>query len=107
MERKISRKKFIADSFLLGAGGTMLLSGFLFKEKEIVMTVNGPLEAERMGFVLTHEHIMADFIGAEKYSKSRYSVAEVVEVALPFLKDAKAKGVNTFIDFFQNNFSIR
>lgn len=97
MERKISRKKFIANSFLAGAS-TLLLQGFRVKEKEIVMTVNGPLEAENMGFTLTHEHVMADFIGVEKYSKSRYNADEVFEVALPFIKDVKAKGVDTFID---------
>ena len=97
MEQKISRKKFIADSIMLSAG-TILLSGFRFKEKEMVMTVNGPVEAARMGFTLTHEHIMADFIGAEKYSKSRYQADEVFEVALPFVKEVKAKGVDTFID---------
>src|SRR5215216_6636415 len=97
MELKISRKKFIADSFLAGAG-TVLLPGFLPKEKDMVMTVNGPMEAQKMGFTLTHEHIMADFIGAEKYSKSRYNADEVFEVALPFVRDVKAKGVDTFID---------
>jgi len=97
MKRKISRKKFITDSVLLGAG-TMLLSGFLPKEKEMIMTVNGPLEAEKLGFTLTHEHIMADFIGAAKYSRSRYDADEVFEVALPFVKEAKAKGADAFID---------
>jgi predicted metal-dependent phosphotriesterase family hydrolase len=97
MERKISRKQFIESSFLASAGA-LLLPTFLTKEKEIVMTVNGPMEANKIGFTLTHEHIMADFIGAEKYSKSRYNADEVFEVALPFVKDAKAKGVDTFID---------
>jgi phosphotriesterase-related protein len=98
MEKKISRKKFITDSFTLGAG-TFLLSGFISNTAgEKVMTVNGWLEAQQMGFTLTHEHIMADFIGAEKFSKSRFDENEVVEVALPFVKDIKAKGVHTFID---------
>jgi len=64
----------------------------------MVMTVNGPINPQQMGFTLTHEHVMADFIGAEKYSKSRYNAGEVFETALPFIKDVKAKGVDTFID---------
>ncbi|HTE00065.1 MAG TPA: hypothetical protein VK668_12305 [Mucilaginibacter sp.] len=96
METKISRKKFIADGLCVSAG-CLLLPGFIQK-KEMVMTVNGPIESQNMGFTLTHEHIMADFIGAEKYSKSRYNADEVFEVALPFVKDVKAKGVDTFID---------
>ncbi|HZJ60523.1 MAG TPA: hypothetical protein VFD24_09615, partial [Chitinophagaceae bacterium] len=53
---------------------------------------------QKMGFTLTHEHVMADFIGAEKFSKSRYNSDEVFETSLPFIKDIKAKGVDTFID---------
>ena len=97
MKSKISRRKFIEHGFLASAGA-LLLPRFLTSEKEIVMTVNGPVEANKLGFTLTHEHIMADFIGAEKYSKSRYNADEVFEVALPFVKDVKAKGVDTFVD---------
>ena len=97
MQRKISRKKFISDSFLAGTGALML-PRFIAEQKEMVMTVNGPIDMQKMGFTLTHEHVMADFIGAEQYSKSRYNADEVFETALPFLKDVKAKGVDTFID---------
>src|SRR6185369_1287902 len=97
MHKKISRKKFIADSFVTGAG-VLLLPRFIAEEKEIVMTVNGAIDAQQMGFTLTHEHVMADFIGAEKFSKDRYNADEVFNTALPFVKDAKAKGVDTFID---------
>jgi phosphotriesterase-related protein len=97
MQRKISRKKFIHDGFLVGAGA-FILRRILTKEKEIVMTVNGPIDPQQMGFTLTHEHVMADFIGAEQFSKSRYNADEVFQTALPFLKDVKAKGVDTFID---------
>ena len=97
MQRKISRKRFIRDSFLASAGALML-PRIIAQEKEIVMTVNGPIDAQKMGFTLTHEHVMADFIGAEKFSKSRYNANEVFETALPFIKDVKAKGVDTFSD---------
>lgn len=97
MREKISRKKFIHDSFLASAGA-FILPRIPGEEREIVMTVNGPLDVQNMGFTLTHEHVMADFIGAEKFSKDRYNADEVFETALPFVKDARAKGVDTFID---------
>jgi phosphotriesterase-related protein len=97
MHRKISRKKFITDSFLAGTGA-LILPRFLGKEKEIVMTVNGPIDAQKMGFTLTHEHVMADFIGAGQSSKNRYNADEVFEIALPYVKEAKTKGIDTFID---------
>jgi len=95
--QRISRKKFITDSFLAGAGAFML-PRLISEEKEKIMTVNGPIDPQKMGFTLTHEHVMADFIGAEKFSKSRYNSDEVFETSLPFIKDIKAKGVDTFID---------
>ena len=95
--QRISRKKFITDSFLAGAGAFML-PRLISEEKEMIMTVNGPIDPQKMGFTLTHEHVMADFIGAEKFSKSRYNSDEVFETSLPFIKDIKAKGVDTFID---------
>ena len=95
--QRISRKKFITDSLLAGAGAFML-PRFITEEKEMIMTVNGLIDSQKMGFTLTHEHVMADFIGAEKFSKSRYNSDEVFATALPFIKDIKAKGVDTFID---------
>ena len=93
----LTRKEFITNSLILGAGA-LLLPACLPLDKPVVMTVNGPVEADRMGFTLTHEHVMADFIGAAGYSKSRYDADEVFNVALPFMKDVKAKGTDTFID---------
>lgn len=97
MKPQISRKKFIGDT-LFASAGTLLLPAFGAKEKDIVMTVSGPVDAQKTGFTLTHEHVMVDFIGAGKISKSRYNADEVLEVALPFMKAAKMKGVDTFID---------
>jgi predicted metal-dependent phosphotriesterase family hydrolase len=97
MSRKISRKQFIRNSFLAGTSA-LLWPEFRRVAGETVMSVKGPLETNKMGFTLTHEHIMADFIGAAKFSKSRYNAEEVFTVALPFVKDAKVKGVDTFID---------
>jgi phosphotriesterase-related protein len=97
MERKISRKKFIKNSFLAGAGA-LLLPEFKLFATDTVMTVKGPIETSKMGFTLTHEHVMADFIGAAKFNKSRYNGEEVYNVALPFIKEARVKGVDTFID---------
>ena len=62
------------------------------------MTVNGPKDADTLGLILAHEHVLADFIGAEQYSKSRYDANEVYNVALPFLLDLKKTGCNTFMD---------
>ncbi len=94
---KTSRRKFIFSGVLMSAG-TILLPGFLSKASGKIMTVNGMIPSEKMGFTLVHEHVMVDFIGASDASKSRYNVDDVIKVASPFLKDIKARGVQTFID---------
>ena len=63
-----------------------------------VITVSGPISPRAMGLTLPHEHVMADFIGADKTGKHRYRPDEVVSTMLPYLTDARAQGVQTFVD---------
>lgn len=51
-----------------------------------------------MGFTLPHEHVMVDFIGADKTGKHRYTQPDVVETMLPYLKEIAGLGVRTFVD---------
>jgi len=68
------------------------------KDKEKIMTVGGAIDADAMGFALTHEHILVDFIGAGKVSKERYDASEVYKIAMAHLVDLKKSGCKTFID---------
>jgi predicted metal-dependent phosphotriesterase family hydrolase len=94
-----SRRKFIQQSSLALAG-SLLMPAFVNSDlnEGMVMTVNGPIQPAQMKFTLSHEHVLADFIGAEKYSKDRYNADEVFATALPFLRDVKSRGCITFID---------
>jgi phosphotriesterase-related protein len=65
---------------------------------EIIMTVNGPIQPAEMKIALTHEHILADFIGAKEYSRDRYNADEVYARALPLVEDVKRRGCSTFVD---------
>ena len=64
----------------------------------IIQTVLGAIPASSLGFTLPHEHIMVDFIGAEKTNRSRWDSNEVVAVMRPFLLAAKQRGVCGFVD---------
>ena len=68
------------------------------EEKPIIMTVTGPIDASQMGVSQTHEHILVDFIGADKVDPNRYNRRKVVEKVLPFLMETKAYGVKTLIE---------
>jgi phosphotriesterase-related protein len=96
-DRSPGRRRFVQDS-ALSLAGLCLLPGYFTQglSKDIVHTVNGPIAAGNMGFALTHEHILVDFIGADKQSKDRYNADEVYNTALPHLEALKATGCSTF-----------
>ncbi|HDY87865.1 MAG TPA: phosphotriesterase, partial [bacterium] len=68
------------------------------KEKGFIQTVTGNISISEMGFTLPHEHVMCDFIGADKVSKNRYEPDEVIAAICPNLEEIKKLGVKTFID---------
>ncbi len=63
-----------------------------------IQTVCGPVDPADLGPTLTHEHILVDFIGAEKVSPSRYDADEVFTIMLPYLLAAKAAGIRTIFE---------
>lgn len=66
----------------------------------IVMTVNGPVPASSLGTVLSHEHIMVDFEGAATAKlPDRYNPVDVFNTVLPYLRQIKQLGCDTFFDF--------
>lgn len=64
----------------------------------MIYTVLGPIAESDLGITLMHEHIMVDYIGADGVSKDRYSLSEVVETMLPYLKELKKAGCQTLVD---------
>jgi phosphotriesterase-related protein len=65
---------------------------------DLIMTVNGPVQSKKMGQTLEHEHILVDFIGADSTGYFRWNREAVEKKVLPYLLEAREKGVNTFID---------
>lgn len=63
-----------------------------------VMTVLGAISPEEMGVTLPHEHVLVDFIGADKVSPDRYDADETFEVILPFLEQIQKLGCRTFVE---------
>ena len=51
-----------------------------------------------MGLTLIHEHILVDFIGADKISSERWERAKVVAKMLPYLQNLKRLGVKTLVE---------
>jgi len=98
----VSRRKFIEWAAASFAGAVV---GAHPSEVECnagrapkVMTVAGEVSAAELGVVLPHEHVMVDFVGADKVSKDRYDRDEVFRATLPHLKSAHALGVKTLVE---------
>jgi phosphotriesterase-related protein len=51
-----------------------------------------------MGTTLVHEHVLVDFIGAEKVSRARYDADEVFRTVLPHLLDLQKRGCKTLFE---------
>jgi phosphotriesterase-related protein len=64
----------------------------------MIQTVLGPIAPEKFGFALPHEHIMVDFVGAEKTGRERWKVEEVVAAIRPNLMQLKERGITGFVD---------
>ena len=62
------------------------------------MTVSGPVAAGSLGFVLPHEHVLVDFIGAAKVSPDRYDADQVFSVVVSHLNRVRSLGCATFVE---------
>jgi phosphotriesterase-related protein len=62
------------------------------------MTVNGPISPEQLGTALIHEHLLVDFIGADRVNPNRWNRDVVIKKVLPYLLEAKKAGVKTLVD---------
>ncbi len=67
--------------------------------KGTVQTVRGPLDASKLGFTLSHEHICASSAGFwQAWPELFGGRAQFVRTAVDQLKQAKDEGVTSFID---------
>jgi len=63
-----------------------------------IQTVRGAIAPEEFGLALVHEHVMCDFVGADKTGAHRWDRAEVVRTMLPYLQALCQRGVTGFVD---------
>lgn len=99
----MKRSEFIRTGALALGAGALPLSTWnacrpAGKETGLVMTVLGPAAPETLGFTLTHEHVLVDFIGADRVSPDRYNPDEVAAVVLPYLRQARELGCRTLVE---------
>jgi len=63
-----------------------------------VNTVLGVRSPRALGMTLMHEHVLVDFVGADKVNPQRYNAEEAFQTALPHLKSLRAAGCRTLVE---------
>jgi predicted metal-dependent phosphotriesterase family hydrolase len=97
LDSKMPRRRFLATT-VSALAGAALANQAAAAPKLSVMTVRGLIDADKLGATLMHEHVMVDFIGADKTSRDRYDSDQVFTTTLPRLKRAAELGCRTFVD---------
>ena len=99
MRPSLSRRQFL-DRIVFGGASVASVPRLAAtdSEKLQVMTVLGPIPVEEMGVTLTHEHVLVDFIGADKISRDRYDTADAFAKILPHLRRVRDLGCRTLVE---------
>lgn len=63
-----------------------------------IETVTGTIDAGAIGKTLVHEHILVDWIGADKITPGRYDPVEVVATMSPYLREIIDRGYKTLFE---------
>ncbi len=77
---------------------TIVMAGCKREPGTYIMTVNGPVSADKLGMALTHEHLLVDFIGADSTGYHRWDRQEVEQRVLPFLEEARSRGIQAIME---------
>lgn len=98
MNIRWTRRQLLQRAALTTGMATLAKPLLAQEPKPMMQTVLGQISAADFGFALPHEHIMCDFIGADKTSRQRWNVDEVVAAILSNLRQLRERGVRGFID---------
>lgn len=95
----ITRRTFLAAlSTAACAARDLDTPAFAEQTRRSIQTATGAVEADRLGVTLMHEHVMVDFIGADRVSASRYDADQVFRTVLPHLRQVRGLGCETLVE---------
>jgi len=94
----MNRREFLKAGVVAVAGAKGLEAQAPDPASRAIHSVLGPLPVSHLGVTLPHEHVLVDFIGADKISRSRYNADEAFAVALPHLQRLKDSGCQSLFE---------
>ena len=87
----ITRRTVLLLGLASGARASFRSSGDLEQSSTSIQSVTGEVAADRLGLTLMHEHVLVDFIGADKVSAGRYDADEAFETRSPASRTGAAR----------------
>ncbi|MCW5559702.1 MAG: phosphotriesterase, partial [Verrucomicrobiae bacterium] len=99
MPLPMTRRDFLrSTSLALAAAGCATPATPAAADEGRILTVTGPIPAERLDRTLIHEHVVVDFIGAARTSPDRYDPEKAFETALPHFRELRARGIASLVE---------
>ncbi|MGB3851735.1 MAG: twin-arginine translocation signal domain-containing protein [Tunicatimonas sp.] len=96
-----NRRHFLKTATAAGVAVALPLPWSVASEPYI-LTVNGRIKPDALGRTFAHEHVLVDFGGADVVSPDRYDAGEAYKKILPYLKELKALGAQSFVECTPN-----
>jgi len=93
-----SVRDFGRREFLEAAAGAAIFCLKSRADSPAIQTVLGEIQPKDLGLTLMHEHVLVDFIGADKIEPGRYSQDEAFNAALPHLLAAHKSGCRSLVE---------
>ena len=76
----LSRRNFLKQTSAAGLAGLTLPFLSFATDDARVQTVAGPITPDQMGLTFSHEHVLVDFIGADRVNPDRYKADEAYQI---------------------------
>jgi len=100
---QIPRRCFLRQSAVVATGLSFHFTGSqparaAAAQGACIMTVLGSIPVADLGVTLTHEHVLVDFIGADKITRDRYDVDDALANILPHLRSLKELGCRALVE---------
>jgi phosphotriesterase-related protein len=92
----LTRRDLIA--LCAGVAAGLRAPAALIGQPRLVQTMTGAMSSDRLGLTLMHEHVLVDFIGADKAGTHRYDRDEAFRAILPHLERVRTHGCSTLVE---------
>lgn len=94
----MDRRRFLHAAIATTAAAAASPAGGAAEAHAEVMTVTGAIRADELGTTLPHEHVLVDFIGADRVTPQRYDRDEAFETILPHLERLRNLGCESLAE---------